>query len=654
MITLGSVLHLLLALCWVSTVFVSISGLGAILLRGSGLRRASLPLAAVTGFGIAIFLGGCLNLLHAISHSARLCLVAAGLAGFMLTRPRILACPCAGSSPARLRPDIPSAGPARQRNTARAVFWLAAAVFVVRFAATVHTPYYQHDDDYNFYLAAPAKMDALHEYAPDPFSERRVMSSLGGNYFLQSLVLTELPLEDVQMADRAFGLLLLGCLAVELGAVFRLYPLQRALLTLFLLITPQLQFNLTFVDLPFALFVGLVFVAADLDTFQAHPRLQAFLLGITASGISTLKSTYLPHGVLFLVCIVLLHARYRSLRAGVETLLPATLGSLLVLAPWMIASHSASGTWFYPILGKGYQYSAYGLFPPPSGGHSVKIVAKVMLFNLPLAAVLLLEWFRCERDERTRVLASLTAAALSASVLVGLATGGDSVRRYNYPAILAAILLLYLAAAVKANLAPSLRSLSLQWGSAVFCLCLAMYVGFNSWTHEYAMTFKCLRTSLTDFRIEPEATVRAYRAMERAIPSGFDQAPDGATDGTIATVDFPFLLDFRSHAIDIADIPGAASLPPGWPSRSNGDALAVYLLSHHLRYLALSFDTFTLPNVALREQEELADPNTTQWIRSEAQIRLASYRQFVQLLHSRRHIYDHGDLIVLDLATPAR
>ncbi len=653
MITLGSLLHLFLAICWGCTVFLAISGLGAILLRGWGLRRASLAMAAVTGFGVTIFCGGCLNLLHAINHPVRLGLVGAGLAGLILTRPRLPAYPCADSAPARLTTDTLSAGPARQHIAAQAAFWLATVVFVVRLAATVHTPYYQHDDDYNFYLAAPVKMDALHEYAPDPFSERRVMSSLGGNYFLQSLVLTELPLEDVQMADRAFGLLLLGCVALELGAVFRLYPLQRALLTLFLLITPQLQFNLTFVDLPFALFAGLVFLAADLDSLGAHPRLQAVLLGITAAGISTLKSTYLPHGVLFLACIVLLHARYRSLRAGVETLLLAALGSLLVLAPWMIASHSASGTWFYPILGKGYQYSAYGLFPPPSGGHTVRIVAKVMLFNLPLAAVLLLEWFWCEREERTRVLTALTAAALSASVLVGLATGGDSVRRYNYPAILAAILFLYLAAAVKANLAPSLRSLSLHWGSAAICLCLAMYVGFNSWTHEYAMTLKCLRTSLTDFHIEPEATVLAYRAMERAIPSAPGQAPGGATDGTIATVDFPFLLDFRSHAMDIADIPGAASLPPGWPSRSDGDALAAYLLSHHLRYLALSFNASTLPNVALREQEELADPDTTQWIRSEAQIRLASYRQFAQLLHSRRHIYDHGDLIVLDLATPA-
>jgi len=418
------------------------------------------------------------------------------------------------------------------------------------------------------------------------------------------------------------------------------------LLGLFLLLTPQLQFNLTFVILPYALFCGLVYLAADADELESRPMLQALLLGVTAATIASFKSTYLPHGVLFFVCIGLLHARRRGLKAGLRTILFASLGCLVVLLPWMIANHAASGTWFYPLLGKGYQYSAYGLFPPPSSGNSLKIIVKVMLFNVPLLGVLIAEWFWCERDERTRVLAALTAAALGASILVGIATGGDSVRRYNYPAILAAILLLYVAASRRANLAPSVRTRSLEWLSAVLCVCLAMYIGFNSWTHEYAITFKCLRTSLTDFRIEPKSTVESYAAMERAIPAG--------PDGTIATVDYPFLLDFKARDIDLADIPGAASLPPGWPSRSDGNALATYLLSQHRRYLALTYTPSTLSEVEKRKISELADHSTTQWIQSEAQIRLASYRQYDQLIHSRRHLYDEGDLIVLDLATPAQ
>jgi hypothetical protein len=632
-----SLLHFLEALCWATILFIAVTGFGALVLRLFRLLAASLPLAAVTGLSIVVFLGGCLNLLHAISHPARLALVVIGVVAFLVLRPPFVAPSSSEASTTRPHPASPWTLP---------VLFLAALVFLIRFSATVHTPYYQHDDDYNFYLAAPVKMDALHQYAPDPFSERRVMSSLGGNYFLQSLIMTELPLEDAQMADRALGLLLVVFVAAGLGAVFRLKPLQRALLGLFLLLTPQLQFNLTFVVLPYALFCGLAYLASDLDELESRPVLQALLLGATAATIASFKSTYLPHGILFCLFIALLHARHRGLRTGLRTILFAGVGCLLVLLPWMIASHAASGTWFYPILGKGYQYSAYGLFPPPSGGDSLKIIAKVMIFNLPLAGVFLLEWFWCERDEQTRVLAALTAAALVASVLVGIATGGDSVRRYNYPAILAAILLLYLAASHKANLLPTWRWRSLERLSAVLCVGLAMYIGFNSWTHEYSMTLKCLRTSLTDFHIEPQSTVLSYAAMERAIPSG--------PDGTIASVDDPFLLDFKSHDIAIADIPGAASLPPGWPARSDGNALAAYLLANHRRYLALTFDASTMPEVLKREQTQVGNPTTTQWIKSEAEIRLASYSQFDQLIHSRRHLYDDGNLIVLDLATPTR
>lgn len=623
-----SLLHFLEALSWATIVFVAIAGYGALVLAPWRLRGASLALSAVTGLGVVILIGGCLNLLHSITHPVRLLLVAIGALCFILKHPVLVA-----SEPPHLDP------PARSPWT-RPVLLLAAFVFMIRFGASVHTPYYQLGDDYNFYLAAPVKMDALHQYASDPFSERRVMSSLGGNYFLQSLVLAELPLEDVQMADRALGLLLLVFVAVGLGEVFRLKPLQRALLGLFLLLTPQLQFNLTFVILPYTLFCGLVYLAADADDLESSRILQALLLGTTAATIASFKSTYLPHGVLFFVCIALLHARRRGLKAGLQTLLFASLGCLAVLSPWMIASHTASGTWFYPLLGKGYQYSAYGLFPPPSSGNSLKIIVKVMLFNVPLLGVLIAELFWCERDEQTRVLAALTAAALGASILVGIATGGDSVRRYNYPAILAAILLLYVAASRKANLAPFLRTRSLEWLSAVLCVCLAMYIGFNSWTHEYQKTIKSLRISLTDFHIEPKATAQAYEAMERAIPAGPDKA--------IATVDYPFLLDFRARDIAIADIPGAASLPPGWPSRSDGDALAAYLISQHRRYLALT--VFSLPELEKGEEESIDNPATTQWIRSENKMRLASYRQYEQLIHSRSCLYNDDGLILLDLA----
>jgi hypothetical protein len=624
-------LHFAIAILWCVGLFVAICGYGGSLLRLCGVRRPAFALAAVSGFSVAILLGGILNLLHAITIPVLLGFIAIGLLAFLALRFRDK------SSVAEKAPT-----PFHASRGVKLLLLFFAIVFGLRVAATVHTSYYQQSDDYNFYLAAPKKMLQLHEYAPDPFSERRIMASIGGNYFLQTLVLTELPLEDVQMADRALGLLLLAVVAFGLAAEFELTPLQQAALAVFVLITPQLQFNLTFVLLPSALFFGLVYLAANRSALAGHPDLQALLLGMTTAASASTKSTYLPHGVLFVGCIAIFAVGRRGMAAGIRTLALGALGCLLVLAPWMIAQHATSGTYFYPLLGKGFHYSSYGLFPPPSGFNPATIVRKVLPFNIPLVLIVLAEWFWGEDDEQSRAIAALTAATLIASVLVGIATGGDSVRRYNYPAIVPSILLLFVVFSRRVNHLPEIRKWRLlQTGSAVLAVATAFYIGLNSWTMEYARTVQNLLTSFTDFSIVPPSVRSEYAAMERAIPTDA---------GVMATVENTFLLDYRSHHIDIADFPGAASPPPGWPSRSNGEALANFLLSHHIRYLAYSYregdagDDYLLSIIH--------NLHITQWIRSEDEITLNSHRQYRYLANTRRHLFDDGSIYVLDLAAP--
>ncbi|WP_433968253.1 hypothetical protein [Tunturiibacter gelidiferens] len=338
--------------------------------------QSPLTLAATSGFGVVIFLGGCLNLLRTITSPVLITFTILGLLAAILLRITINGT------------DTPSPTPFLQKPSAvsKAVpilLLVAALVFIVRIAATVHTQSYQASDDYNFYLAAPAKMLQLHHYAADPFSERRIMSSIGGNYYLQTLVLAVLPLADVQMADRALGLLLLAFLAFALASEFRLTPPQRAVFALLLFTTPQLVFNLTFVLLPSALFFALVCLAANRKLLAEDPTLQALLLGAVTGVLATTKSTYLPHGVIFIACFALFQARRRGLSAATKALVLAALSCLIVMAPWMMASHATSGTWFYPSLGKGYQYSAYGLYPAPSGAGLSIILRKVVPFCAP-------------------------------------------------------------------------------------------------------------------------------------------------------------------------------------------------------------------------------------------------------------------------------
>ena len=142
--------------------------------------------------------------------------------------------------------------------------------------------------------------------------------------------------------------------------------------------------------------------------------------------------------------------------------------------------------------------------------------------------------------------------------------------------------------------------------------------------------------------IVPQDVKTEYAAMQRAIPTD---------SSALATVNNSFLLDFRAHDIKVADFPGAASLPPGWPSRQNGEALAQYLLANHIRYLIYDYAGFAgdeaiAPSV-------IADPTRTQWVHSEIAITLRSYQQFAELGRTRHHLYDDGKMYVLDLATPA-
>jgi hypothetical protein len=419
--------------------------------------------------------------------------------------------------------------------------------------------------------------------------------------------------------------------------------MQRLVFALLVFFTPQLQFNLTFVLLPSALFFGLVYLAANRKLFADRPILLALLLGIVTGAVATTKSTYLPHGVIFVACIALFHGRRRGFSAGAQTLLFAALGAFLVMAPWMIAHHSTSGTFFYPTLGPGYEYTAYGLFPAPSGAGASVILHKVIPFCIPLLLLFVVEWVLGDRDEPGEAILALSAAAFSAALLVGIATGGDSVRRYNYPCMLPALVLLYVVFSRRANAVPAARRwVALQACTVVLLVVAALSIWQQRLTNEFMQIPWGLKSALLDTPIVPPKVEAEYAAVQQAIPT------DAAA---LASVDNPFLFDFRAHSIHIADYPGAASPPPGWPARQDGEALARYLLANHLRYLIYDYAYFA--DFDLEAPHVIADASRTQWIHSEAQITLRSHQQYAELARTRLHLYDDGKIYILDLATPA-
>jgi hypothetical protein len=635
--TLASLLHFAEALLWSALLFLSIAGYGAICLRLFHLRRPSLTLAATTGFGVVIFLGGCLNLLHALTPAVLWALILVGAVGTLLLRITIFGSEMPQETSSNPFPSSLSRG-------SWLLLFFVVLIFVVRVGASVRAGQYQASDDHNYYLGAPVKMFQLHYHAADPFSDRRILNSIGGSYFLETLVLLARPIENVQMADRTIGLILLAVLAYSLGRTLRLTPTQRTIFAFLVLFTPQVQFNTTFVILPSALFFGLVYLAANRKALPANGTVAAVLLGSVAGAIGTMKSTYLVHSVIFVVAIAIYHARRSGWAAGAKTLLSAALGAFLVMAPWMIANHSASGTFFYPTLGLGYHYDAYGIYPSASAGGLPLVVRKVLPFSLPLLLIFIAEWFLIARDdEQGNAILALSAAAFAGTILVGIATGGDQVRRYNYPCILPAIILLYVVFCRRANTSSETRRWRLlETCTVLFTVVAAISIWGNGLSNEFMQIPWSLGFSLHDTPIVPPEVKAEYAAMQRAIP----------TDSSVlATVDDSFLLDFRSHDINVADFPGAAGLPPGWPSRQGGESVARYLLANHIRYLIYDHAGFA-GDEAIAPQY-LADPTRTVWFHTEIAITLHSYHQFEDLARTRRHLYDDGKMYVLDLAAPA-
>jgi hypothetical protein len=620
----SALLHFMEAILWCVLVFYAIAGYGALLLRLFGIRAPYLGFAALTGFGPLIFIAGLLNLAHAITAPVLITIVLLGVIAAWTLRVNL-------ASPAETIPFS---------RVATILFLIAAAFLAVRFIESYHTLYYQASDDYNFYLATPLKMLQLHHFASDPFSERRIMSSLGGNYFLQTIILSVLPLADVQMADRGLGILLLALVALGLAHRLALTATQRALFMVLVIFMPQLQFNLTFVILPCALFFGMVYLAAD---SEIDPTLQALLLGMTAAVAASTKSTYLPHGVLFIMIFALFRWGRHGFAVAFQTFGVAAVATLAVLIPWMYASHLTSGTWFYPSLGPGFHYSAYHLFPAPSAAGTSVILHKVIPFCVPLAFILVVEWFLGDQEPSGEAILTLTAASLVATLLVGIATGGDSVRRYNYPTILPAIVLLTAVFSRRQNRQPGSRSASvLQAASVVFIVITAISIWFNRLSFEIWQVPNAFRAAIHDTPIVPQSKQDQYDAVQNSIPEGAK---------VLATANEPFLLDFRARDIKIADYPGAAGLAPGWPSTSDGEALARYLTGHGIRYLIYSKGDFV--GFDQSAPQVVHDTVHTEWIHSETRIAYLSHQQYAQLFCTRNHLYNDGEMYVLDLATSA-
>jgi hypothetical protein len=644
---IGQTLAGLLALAWCAVLFLQLAGWGAAFAAWFKLRRPGLAIAAGLGLIFESALGGLLNLAHLVDRPLLLVMVIVGFGLWLVFTFRDRAAQDEGQS------LWWSAG-----TFGRIFLVLTFLLIGLHLFSFIRPMAFNQWDDLQAYLVLPWKMLQVHHLAADPFSQRRVINSVGSVYFLQAIFLTLAPLKNIKLVDGGLGVLLLAAAALDISRVLGLSRWQTLWFFLLAGLTKQIAPNLSFSWLPCGFYLVMVLVALRED-FAKRPVLQALLIGGLAGANTGLKNNHVVCSILFVLCLYAMQSLLPPELVGERRLahfgrgiLFAAVGALCVLLPWMIDLKHYSGTYFFPILGHGYEYTTYHLLPTREVETRTTLI-KCFLAGAPILLLAAVQAYWARWNRQTIAIVSFTLAAGLSIIAVALATGGDSIRRYTYSQSMAALLLLLPMVAILYRQRPELR-----WRRAMETLAVGIVLiafvsdvwqvrnGLNSRseiTQRYTEDFVA---SWNNEPLNTPAELASYHAAQASIPPGAV---------VIENATYGYLFDNTRNTIYEASLPAMASPPPapGWPILSGGEALAAWLQSHGVRYLIYSYG-----DEARQETEVLpiriADLRESIVVRATQMAALKANHQFLELSRTRRKTFDDGMLFVLDLATPAQ
>lgn len=613
-------------------------------LSGKLLRVQQLPASVACSLGIAviIFVGGWLNLIHAIYSSILIGLVIIGLLLYYLLR---------NERPANYRW---LAFWKRAPDWSRIFIIVTILILTLRVVATVRLATYHNYDDGTAYLAFPQKMLEAHRFAPDPFSDRRVISSLGGSYLLQAIVIATTSPSNIGMADRTLGLLLMFVAIFDLGIAFELAPARIAFMAFVACLIPQETFNLTFSVLPISLLLAMIWaIYATFDPEVKGGWRHAAMMGAIGGGLLCLKSTFLPYIGAVALFPYLLHFWDKKRARALNLPLTAGIIALLVAASWMIAMRHESGTLLFPLLGYGVDYSSYGHFINLAKFSGTRAIARVFLQAAVLLTLAGVQYSAGIRETRFRLSFSILLAAAFAITAFNYESGGDYIWRYNFPQFLTAILIFFTAAAGArdTNLDTDPIKLAHAVAAASLVACIFYYdVAGGHFTPFYEMSneilqYPCdLKASLSGQRLVSPQVRAEYRAMEKGLP------PNSVSlDDTART----FLLkDRMGKRFLIDDWPGAAGPRPGWPYSKDPEAVTNYLGQSSVHYIV--FDYAYAAWVDMHSCQALV--NQTHYSQLDHALELlmfVTHHQFERLRATHRSLYDDGKIAIIDLSSTA-
>lgn len=503
-------------------------------------------------------------------------------------------------------------------------------------------------DDLQGYFVFPQKMLQTGAMGDDPFSERKLVTSLGGQSFLHTFVLCLLPEEHLNIIDPAIGILIAAAILLGYLRKTNLSNNTSAFVIIFFAAIPPPKVNITALAIAMPLFFAIyrLMIREDRERFRFLPG--AIMISLPAAAICCLKSSLIPACALFIGMYYLLSlmdaASQKRKRLLFEFLVVVGL-IFLFLAPWMISMHGSSGTFLYPILGKGYHGASYGEFDSPWAMGLTEAISVLLkhIISIPYLLFLLLAaiYFMYSKTipgpgvREHRVLLSLAVASgLGALILV---TSTQGIGRYPFPFLfvtttLLMVNILKLTASREKKKILNLAVISFFLAGAV----LLVHLEGSRRNKFYPRLVENFKYAFKKSPLNSKRDVSRYINMQRVIPGG---------DVVLARVTRPSLFDFKRNKIFIMDFPGGSSLPPGMPFFKGSEAMADYLLSKSIRYVVYSYGYDKK-----RQEKYLRQRNSSiAWTKTHRNHMLAFYHHMLALSQKRKKLYDDGYNMVLAL-----
>jgi hypothetical protein len=631
---------------WSGAILFAFIGWGLLVSSVSPRENYQLGMLGVFGVSFTIVVGGFLNLLKEVSPFAIKAYVSTGLLLAMLY----------GIQHSN---HLIEKGTQLMRKLLQDKILLLAVFAIVvfmlmRVALSLSFYGFHGADDDQGYLVFPAKMVQTGELGPDPFSERRLVSSLGGKYFLDTFIVSVLDYKYSHSIDNVVSYILYLLLLYALISSVAINKYLKIVIFCLPLIIASPTGNVTSVITSALLLLGLLTL---LFSFKKNNQEAFIIVPLIVAAIVVSKSNMIvPVAILtFYYYYLLVESRVKGIqRGGLKNIvyeivrfmvIPAVV-ILFWITPWMVSMYRSSGTLLYPLFGKGYHGVSYGNFL--SHYFSFDFYSFIRLafelygslsIILPLLSLLFITLV-FKVTEKRHVLVLLVSVALGMLALI-YATGGYSLYYYSFsfamPVILFCLVMLHRASDHQEKTKLTIATLVIS----TFMLGVYIQKGFDIFQEikggvnfENGVTIGFFNKNPTT----PEERER-YKNLQGAVP---------AHETILAVLDKNFLLDFNRNQVFIADSPGAASFPPGIPMFQGETALSDYLLSKNIKYVACSCGEKA--NFSISFISGMLKPHVNPWLKTETMNMIDFHENFGKLAQEKKVVYDDGTNIVLDLS----